>query len=116
MSKQTIKINGLDNVAVALTDLRTGEEHEGVVLAEDIVKGHKFALTEIAEGEQIIKYGNPIARAVHTIPAGAHVHTHNARTNLSEISNTLTTRSKPTFPKLSRARLTSIAARTVTSA
>lgn len=84
MSKQTIKINGLDNVAVALTDLRTGEEHEGVVLAEDIVKGHKFALTEIAEGEQIIKYGNPIARAVHTIPAGAHVHTHNARTNLSE--------------------------------
>ena len=84
MSKQTIKMNGLDNVAVALTDLRTGEEHEGVVLAEDIVKGHKFALTEIAEGEQIIKYGNPIARAVHTIPAGAHVHTHNARTNLSE--------------------------------
>lgn len=84
MSKQTIKINGLDNVAVALTDLRTGEEHEGVVLAEDIVKGHKFALTEIAEGEQIIKYGSPIARAVHTIPAGAHVHTHNARTNLSE--------------------------------
>ena len=84
MSKQTIKINGLDNVAVALTDLRTGEEHEGVVLAEDIVKGHKFALTEIAEGEQIIKYGNPIARAVHTIPAVAHVHTHNARTNLSE--------------------------------
>ncbi len=84
MSKQTIKINGLDNVAVALTDLRTGEEHEGVVLAEDIVKGHKFALTEIAEGEQIIKYGNPIARAVYTIPAGAHVHTHNARTNLSE--------------------------------
>ena len=84
MSKQTIKINGLDNVAVALTDLRTGEEHEGVVLAEDIVKGHKFALTEIAEGEQIIKYGNPIARAVQTIPAGAHVPTHNARTNLSE--------------------------------
>lgn len=84
MSKQTIKINGLDNVAVALTDLRTGEEHEGVVLAEDIVKGHKFALAEIAEGEQIIKYGNPIARAVQTIPAGAHIHTHNARTNLSE--------------------------------
>ena len=32
----------------------------------------------------IIKYGNPIARAKQPISAGAHVHTHNAATNLSE--------------------------------
>ncbi len=84
MAKQTIKINALDNVAVALTDLMQGEEHEGVKLINDVVKGHKFALCDIAEGEQIIKYGNPIARAAADIPAGAHVHTHNAVTNLSE--------------------------------
>ncbi|MDE6442144.1 MAG: altronate dehydratase family protein [Clostridia bacterium] len=84
MAKQTIIINELDNVAVALTDLKAGETHEGVELLEDITKGHKFALTHIEEGEQIIKYGNPIARATQNISAGEHVHTHNVRTNLSE--------------------------------
>ena len=84
MAKQTIIINGQDNVAVALTDLKQGEVHEGVTLVDDITKGHKFALVDIAEGEQVIKYGNPIARATADIPAGAHVHTHNVRTNLAE--------------------------------
>lgn len=84
MIKKTIVINGADNVAVALCDLKKGETHEGVTLAEDITKGHKFALCDIADGEQIIKYGNPIARAAADIKKGGHVHTHNARTNLSE--------------------------------
>lgn len=84
MAKNTIIINELDNVAVALTDLKAGEEHEGVTLKEDIGKGHKFALKDLNEGDLIIKYGNPIAWAIQSIPAGGHVHTHNARTNLSE--------------------------------
>ncbi|MDE7306507.1 MAG: altronate dehydratase family protein [Clostridia bacterium] len=84
MTKNTIIINPLDNVAVALVDLKKGETHEGVTLCEDITKGHKFALKEIKSGEQIIKYGNPIARATADIAKGAHVHTHNVKTNLSE--------------------------------
>ena len=84
MAKQTLIINESDNVAVALADIKAGEVHENVTLAEDIAKGHKFAITFIEEGEQIIKYGNPIARATQNISAGEHVHTHNARTNLSE--------------------------------
>lgn len=84
MAKSTIIINKLDNVAVALCDLKKGEEHEGVVLAEDITKGHKFALRDIKKGEEIIKYGSDIAYATADIPKGSHVHTHNAHTNLSE--------------------------------
>ena len=84
MAKQTLIINESDNVSVALADIKAGEVHENVTLAEDIAKGHKFAITFIEEGEQIIKYGNPIARATQNISAGEHVHTHNARTNLSE--------------------------------
>lgn len=84
MAKKTIIINPADNVAVALTDLKKGEVHEGVTLKEDIVKGHKFALKDIAQGEQVIKYGNPIARATADIAEGSHVHTHNVKTNLSE--------------------------------
>ncbi|MCD8040869.1 MAG: altronate dehydratase family protein [Clostridia bacterium] len=84
MAKSTIIINPLDNVAVALRDLKCGETHEGVTLAQDITKGHKFALRDIAKGENIIKYGNSIACATADIPKGTHVHTHNVHTNLSE--------------------------------
>ena len=84
MLKKTIIINPLDNVAVALCDLKKGETHEGVTLIEDITKGHKFTLRAIKKGENIIKYGSPIACAKQDIPLGAHVHTHNVQTNLSE--------------------------------
>lgn len=84
MAKKTIIINALDNVAVALCDLKKGEKYEGVTLKSDVTKGHKFALKSIKQGENIIKYGNPIAVATQNIPAGEHVHTHNAHTNLSE--------------------------------
>ena len=84
MAKKTIIINVADNVAVALTDLKKGEVYEGVTLAEDITKGHKFALRPIKKGENIIKYGTPIAHATEDISVGQHVHTHNVKTNLNE--------------------------------
>ena len=84
MAKQTIIINPLDNVAVALCNLQKGGIYEGVTLAEDVAEGHKFALRDIKQGENIIKYGSPIACATADIKKGGHVHTHNAKTNLSE--------------------------------
>ena len=84
MAKKTIIINPLDNVAVALTDLKKGEKYEGVTLVGDITKGHKFALKPIKKGENVIKYGNPIAHATADIAAGEHVHTHNVHTNHAE--------------------------------
>lgn len=84
MAKQSIIINPADNVAVALTNLKKGEVHEGVTLTEDITEGHKFALRPIKNGENIIKYGTPIAHATRDIVTGEHVHTHNVATNLNE--------------------------------
>ena len=84
MAKKTIIINPIDNVAVALADLNKGELCEGVTLAEDVKKGHKFALRPIENGENIIKYGVPIAHATRDIAVGEWVHTHNVKTNLSE--------------------------------
>ncbi len=84
MAKQTIIINPLDNVAVALCNLQKGGIYEGITLVDDITKGHKFALRDIKQGENIIKYGSPIACATTDIKKGGHVHTHNAKTNLSE--------------------------------
>ncbi len=80
-----VKISPIDNVAVALEALTKGEEALGVTLAEDIPAGHKFALREISEGENIIKYGSPIGRATSSVGVGAWVHTHNTKTNLDGI-------------------------------
>ncbi len=57
-------INKIDNVEVNLED------------------GHKYACRDIAQGEDIIKYGQPIGHATRDIAAGEHVHTHNLKTNL----------------------------------
>lgn len=58
-------INKLDNVEV------------------NIENGHKYAVCDIAAGENIIKYGQPIGYALCDIKKGDHVHTHNLKTSLS---------------------------------
>ena len=51
----------------------------------NIENGHKYALSDIASGEQIIKYGFPIGVAKCDIKKGEHVHTHNLKTGLGEL-------------------------------
>ena len=65
---KTLTINPRDNVAVVL---------------EGELAGHKIALCDIHDGEDIIKYGYSIGRAVGEIKKGEHVHVHNVKTNLS---------------------------------
>lgn len=82
-------INEKDNVAVALADLKRGRsiEFAGGVIAplEDIPAGHKIALKNIGQGEEVIKYGYPIGKAQRRIEAGQWVHTHNLETGLGSI-------------------------------
>ena len=78
-----LKIDSLDNVAVALTNLTKGENLDDVTLLDDIKQGHKFALKDIKQGENIIKYGYPIGHASKDIKQGQHVHSFNLETNLS---------------------------------
>ena len=71
--KEFLQINPVDTVAVALQDL------------PGIPAGHKFALRDIAEGEDIIKYGNPIGHATRDIRKGELVDHNNITTNLSGV-------------------------------
>ena len=73
--KQFLQINPADTVAVALQDL------------PGIPAGHKFALRDIAAGEDVIKYGNPIGHATRDIRKGELVDHHNIATNLSGTLN-----------------------------
>lgn len=85
--KKYLQIDKNDNVAVALHDMSKGEvfEYNGneYTLCEDIVCGHKFALKDIKEGENVIKYGFAIGHATDDIKCGTWVHTHNVKTNLN---------------------------------
>ena len=47
---------------------------------DDIPIGHKVALSSLADGDTIIKYGEDIGRMVANAGPGNHVHTHNLKT------------------------------------
>jgi altronate hydrolase len=72
-----------DPVALARRELTPGTELEGpgrtVTVRDTVPHGHKLALTDIAAGEQVRKYGQPIGIATQAIAAGEHVHEHNLR-------------------------------------
>lgn len=87
--KRFLKINIIDNVAVALADdLKAGEvvdvDGAEITLKEDIGRGHKFAIRAIAEGENVVKYGYPIGHATTAVEVGEWVHSHNLKTNLND--------------------------------
>lgn len=86
--KTYIRINKKDNVIIALDNLSKGtsikDDDFQVILEQDIPKGHKVAIQNIQEAENIIKYGFPIAYATAPIQSGYQVHTHNIKTNLSD--------------------------------
>lgn len=90
-NKYLIRISENDSVAVALKDLESGNtyllDNMSITLKDDIPFGHKVALYDIKENENIIKYGQPIGHAKCEIKKGQHVHTHNLKTNLNGLLN-----------------------------
>lgn len=89
MNKKTILLNAVDNVATALTELTEGETVRAalddlsydVTLRADIPFGHKYAICDIPEGQEVLKYGLPIGKATEDIKAGEWVHVHNCRSD-----------------------------------
>ena len=80
-----------DNVAVVVVEgFKAGTEALVVVTEDntsftvtakdDIPIGHKLALTDLSEGDTVIKYGQDVGRMVGPAGKGRHVHTHNMKT------------------------------------
>lgn len=71
-------LNDTDNTLIALRTVPEGTVlPAGVTAGEKIPAGHKIALSPIAAGESVIKYGQIIGVATCDIAKGAHVHVHN---------------------------------------
>ena len=88
-------IDEKDTVVVAIEEIEKGNDvsykvKEDVITfkaRDNIQIYHKIAITDINEGEPVIKYGEHIGLAAEYIRIGNHVHTHNVenhRENLEQ--------------------------------
>jgi (2R)-sulfolactate sulfo-lyase subunit alpha len=80
-----------DTVAVVVVEgLKAGADMNAWIMDEDkviqvkarqdIPIGHKVALTDMAAGDTVYKYGEDIGKVVAPIQAGQHAHVHNIKT------------------------------------
>lgn len=86
-----IQIHPKDNVAVALADLPAGEvlhlSGRDVTLREAIPVGHKIALTDLNEQDQVIKYGYPIGHVIRRVQSGEWINEQVLKTSLEGIQS-----------------------------
>lgn len=84
-----LRVHESDNVVIAVSQLAKGtvieDQNQQITLLADVPMGHKIATKDIKAGENVIRYGNPIGHAVEDIARGDYVHTHNVKTNLSDV-------------------------------
>ena len=74
---------------VVVEGVKAGQTLKGWVMDSDetievavkaaVPLGHKVALVDIDKDGVVIKYGNPVGRAVEPIPVGGYVHFHNIK-------------------------------------
>ena len=84
-SRGALMLSKKDNVATSLEDfapgaevpVRLGKEVSKIKALEKIPFGFKIAVTDIARGSGVIKYGEPIGIASQDIKQGQLAHIHN---------------------------------------
>ena len=75
MSHIALKINNLDNVAIAINTIPSGTKIDTHITAlQDIPQGHKIALCDIPKDQAIVRYGVVIGYAIEAIQQGAWIH------------------------------------------
>ena len=74
---RVIRLNGEDNVVIAIDLVNQGDPAHGLTARQRIHKGHKMAIEPIREGEPIKKFNQIIGFAKSHIAPGEWVHEHN---------------------------------------
>ena len=82
MNINAILLDEKDNVVTCVREIKAGEEvsyltGEGRAAREDIPYCHKLALTDLREGDQVIKYGEMIGRLRQPVAAGCWINENN---------------------------------------
>jgi altronate hydrolase len=94
-----IHLHPSDNIAVARVPIGVGVElridGRTVVALDPIPAGHKIAVRGIRAGDDVVRYGQVMGRAVMAIEPGRHVHTHNVSFEEIEFDYEFPTAEKP---------------------
>ena len=91
MSTEIIIHDKQDNVGVVVIEKITPKQDCSCWIMEDfstviiqsldeIPLGHKIAMSDLNEGDTILKYGHDIGKVVKSTKKGEHVHVHNVKT------------------------------------
>ena len=87
MQATYLKINPADSVVVCLEPKKKGDiiviDGRAITVNQDTPAGHKVLIKDVAQNEDIIKYGYPIGHAMQAMKAGDWVNENNLKTNLS---------------------------------
>ncbi|MBX9820166.1 UxaA family hydrolase [Afipia birgiae] len=76
--RRHLTLSSGDNVTTVLDDLVDAScLAGGGAVVPGVRFGHKVALTDIAAGDSVVKYGVVIGHATQPIAKGEHVHVHN---------------------------------------
>lgn len=90
MSNKFLKIHPADNVLVALTDLKAGEQivynGSSVMLAQDVQAKHKFVMKPMDAGADVVMYGLLVGKTMNAIPEGGVIGTHNVKHKSSDFT------------------------------
>jgi altronate hydrolase len=85
---RVLKLDRRDDVLIALTDLRAGDEihfgNDSYKLVTDVAAKHKFALRDFAVGDRITMYGVMVGKAMQPIRRGEAITTRNLRHEAAE--------------------------------
>lgn len=83
MKNRVLKVNPSDNVIVALTDLKKGEQISfagaDYEIKEDIDAKHKFFMQDMPAGADVIMYGVLIGKTQDAVSKGARLSTQNVK-------------------------------------
>jgi galactarate dehydratase len=74
-----IRVHPNDNVAIVVNDGGLGEGAvfpDGITLRERVPQGHKVALADLAEGDEVIRYNVVIGYALKSLPKGSWINEH----------------------------------------
>lgn len=74
---RAIRLSPQDNVVVAVDQIAPGATVADITARERVPRGHKMAVSPVADGEPVRKYGQIIGFASRPIAPGDWVHEHN---------------------------------------
>ena len=90
-----IQINANDNVVTVVEDTASGDDVQymtpqgprQISPVEAVPMGHKVAICDIAPGQPVLKYDQPIGTASKPIEKGRHVHDHNVHSAVQGVTD-----------------------------